>query len=148
VGAIGAALGGIVAAPLRRRFGFGAAFLGASVLQAVAAAGMGLSPGTRAATGFAAIWSVGMILRGVVTMSLRQQITPDHLLGRVTAAFWTLGFASAPVGAALATWVAERAGVRQVLVATGVLLGLTTALAGVTPLRLARPESLPGPATP
>jgi MFS family permease len=148
VGATGAALGGIVAAPLRRRFGFGVAFIGASALDALAAVGMGLSPGSHVATGFAAIWSVGMILRGVVTMSLRQQITPDHLLGRVTAAFWTLGFASAPVGAALATWVAERAGVRPVLVATGVLLGLTTMLAGLTPLRLARPESVPGPGTP
>jgi MFS family permease len=145
VGATGAALGGIVAAPLRRRFGFGAAFIGASVLQTLAAAGMGLSPSSHVATGFGVIWSVGMILRGVVTMSLRQQITPDHLLGRVTAAFWTLGFASAPVGAALATWAAERAGVRPVLVATGGLLGITTVLLFFTPLRLARPESVRAP---
>jgi hypothetical protein len=83
-----------------------------------------------------------MTVRGVVTMSLRQQITPDHLLGRVTATFWTLGFASAPLGAALATWAAEHAGVRPVLVVTGTLLLLVTGLAGFTPLRLARPESV------
>jgi hypothetical protein len=75
-------------------------------------------------------------------MSLRQQITPDHLLGRVTAAFWTLCFASAPVGAALATWAAEHVGVRPVLVVQGGLLALTTALVGLTPLRLARPETV------
>jgi hypothetical protein len=83
-----------------------------------------------------------MTVRGVVTMSLRQQITPDHLLGRVTATFWTLGFASAPLGAALATWAAEHAGVRPVLLVTGALLLVVTGLAGFTPLRLAHPESL------
>ena len=78
---------------------------------------------------------------GRLAVSLRQQITPDYLLGRVTAAFWTLCFASAPVGAALATWTAERVGVRPVLVVTGGLLALTTAVVGLTPLRLARPET-------
>jgi hypothetical protein len=87
------------------------------------------------------IWAAGTTVRKIITMSLRQQITPDHLLGRVTAAFWTLCFASAPVGAALATWTAERVGVRPVLVVTGGLLALTTALVGLTPLRLARPET-------
>jgi MFS family permease len=142
LGAVGAALGGLVAAPSRRRFGFGVSFLGASVLQGLAIAGMGLSWASSVAVGCAALWSAGMTVRGVVTMSLRQQITPDHLLGRVTATFWTLGFASAPLGAALATWIAEHAGVRPVLVVTGTLLLVVTGLAGFTPLRLARPESV------
>jgi hypothetical protein len=142
LGAGGAALGGLVAAPLRRRLGFGVCFIGSSVLQAFAIAGMGLSRASAVAMGFTAVWSAGMSLRGVVTMSLRQQITPDHLLGRVTATFWTLGFASAPVGAALATWAAEHAGVRPVLVVTGALTLLVTGLVGFTPLRLARPESV------
>jgi hypothetical protein len=43
LGAVGAAVGGFVAAPSRRRFGFGVSFLGASVLQGLAIAGMGLS---------------------------------------------------------------------------------------------------------
>lgn len=145
LGAVGAALGGVVTAPVRRRFGFGACFIGASALEAVAVAGVGLSPATYAVMGFALIWAAGTTVRKIITMSLRQQITPDHLLGRVTAAFWTLCFASAPVGAALATWTAERVGVRPVLVVTGGLLALTTALVGLTPLRLARPETAAHP---
>ncbi len=140
--AVGAVLGGLGAAPSRRRFGFGVSFLGASVLQGLSIAGMGLSQAGVVTVGCAAVWSAGMTLRGVVTMSLRQQITPDHLLGRVTATFWTLGFASAPLGAAVATWAAEHVGVRPVLVVTGTLLLLVTGLAGFTPLRFARPESL------
>ena len=44
-------------------------------------------------------------------MSLRQEVTPDHLLGRVTAAFWTIHFSLGPLGAALLTWAAGRFGV-------------------------------------
>jgi MFS family permease len=46
LGAAGAALGGLSTAPVRRRFGFGASFIGASALEAVAVAGVGLSPAT------------------------------------------------------------------------------------------------------
>ena len=28
-------------------------------------------------------------VRGVNTVTLRQEVTPDHMLGRVTASFWT-----------------------------------------------------------
>ena len=48
-------------------------------------------------------------------MSLRQQITPDHLLGRVTAAFWTIHFSLGPVGVALLTWTAGHFGVEASL---------------------------------
>ncbi len=48
---------------------------------------------------------------GICSMSLRQQVTPDHLLGRVTAAFWTIHFSLGPLGAALLTWTAGHYGV-------------------------------------
>ena len=39
--AVGAVMGALSAAPLRRRFGFGACFVGATVLQGVALMSMG-----------------------------------------------------------------------------------------------------------
>lgn len=41
-------------------------------------------------------------------MSLRQLVTPDALLGRVTAAFWTIHYSLAPLGAAVFTPIRER----------------------------------------
>ena len=51
-----------------------------------------------------------MVLYGIIPVawSLRQQVTPDHLLGRVTSAFWTVHFSLGPVGAAVLAWAADR----------------------------------------
>jgi hypothetical protein len=68
-------------------------------------------------------------------MSLRQQVTPAHLLGRVSAAFWTVIAAAGPVGALLATSLAEVNGAATVLMGMG-LLGVMVAVAGLfTPAR-------------
>jgi hypothetical protein len=74
-------------------------------------------------------------------MSLRQQITPDHLLGRVTAAFWTLNSAPGPIGAALLTILAARFGAPAVLVGMGACF-TAIALVGLrTPARARYPEA-------
>ncbi|MGH1553056.1 hypothetical protein ACRAWF_16695 [Streptomyces sp. L7] len=50
-------------------------------------------------------------MAGTCSMSLPpQEVTPEHLLGRVTSAFWTVHYAAAPIGAAVLTWAAERRG--------------------------------------
>lgn len=54
---------------------------------------------------------------GTCSMSLRQEVTPEPLLGRVTAAFWTLHYSAAPIGAAVLTWAAEHQGTAPVGVA-------------------------------
>jgi glycine cleavage system pyridoxal-binding protein P len=58
-------------------------------------------------------------------MTLRQELTPDHLLGRVTAAFWTMLTVPAALGADVNARLAERFGVAPVLtVAGGAVVGL------------------------
>jgi ABC-type amino acid transport system permease subunit len=79
---------------------------------------------------------------GVCSMSLRQEVTPDHLLGRVTSAFWTIHGAPGPVGAVLLGWAAARYGVGPVLVTAGAGCSLLAAVALFTPIRLAAPERL------
>jgi hypothetical protein len=58
--------------------------------------------------------------RSVLAMSYRQEITPDHRLGRVTAAFWTLINLPLPLGAALTTALAARIHTGPTLVASGI----------------------------
>jgi len=53
-------------------------------------------------------------------VALRQQVTPDHLPGRVTAAFWTMNSAPGPAGAAVLTALAARIGASAVLVGAGI----------------------------
>jgi len=67
---------------------------------------------------------------GIQYLSLRQAITPDRLLGRMTATMRFLTVAAAPLGSlaggVLATWV----GLRATLLTIGVL-GLALALGAV-----------------
>ena len=52
----------------------------------------------------------------VVTVSLRQRMTPDHLLGRVNATYRLFAWGSMPVGAVLGGLIAELLGIRWVFV--------------------------------
>ena len=46
----------------------------------------------------------------VITVSLRQRIVPDHLLGRVNAGYRLLAWGTMPIGAALGGLTASRFG--------------------------------------
>lgn len=142
-GALGTITGALLVARFRRRLGFGATWIGAVAVCAVAVAGIGSArsvPGVAALTA-AFLCCVG--IAGTCSMSLRQEVTPDHLLGRVTSAFWTLHYSAAPAGAALLTWAAQRHGTAPVCLAAGASLLLTAALALLTPVRRSRPELPP-----
>ena len=60
----------------------------------------------------------------IITVSLRQRITPDRLLGRVNAGYRFFAWGAMPIGALLGGLVAEVFGVVAVFVAAG-LGGLT-----------------------
>ncbi|MEY3019404.1 MAG: hypothetical protein RLZZ272_388, partial [Actinomycetota bacterium] len=63
------------------------------------------------ALAFAATSGMGVVWN-VITVSLRQTIIPDHLLGRVNSAYRFLGWGAMPIGAALGGLVARIAGLR------------------------------------
>jgi MFS family permease len=135
VGGVAAAFG---AGPLRRAFGFGACWLGAVVLIGAAIAVTGVSRSLPVVAAAAAVFMFGMTLAGVCSMTLRQEVTPDHLLGRVTSAFWTVHNASGPMGAAALTVLAARHGVTSVSLAAGAFCLLIVGVGLLTPLRAAR----------
>jgi hypothetical protein len=55
---------------------------------------------------------VAVVLWNVVTVSLRQRITPDRLLGRLNAGYRLVGWGSMPLGALLGGVAAEVLGLR------------------------------------
>ncbi|ETK32661.1 MFS transporter [Microbispora sp. ATCC PTA-5024] len=139
-GSLGAAL---LAGPLRGRFGFGPTWIGAYALGGLAVAALGLVTSVPAVAVLAAAFLFCTGAAGISSMSLRQEITPDHLLGRVTSAFWTVHSALGPVGAAALTWAAAREGTAAVFAAAGTAC-LAAALGAVwTPLGRSRPSPEP-----
>ncbi|MEW2379572.1 MFS transporter [Micromonospora sp. NPDC047812] len=147
--ALGTVVGALLVAPLRRRRGFGITWIGAHAVCGLAIVGIGVVGSVRGVTVLTAVYLCGVSVGGICSMSLRQEITPDHLLGRVTSAFWSTHYALGPAGAAVLTWAAGRYGVTAVtLVAgTGCLL---VAVGGLfTPVRRAGSEPVTRrPATP
>lgn len=142
VAATGAIAGGLLAAPARRRWGFGVCYLGSAIVEGVVLAGIGLAPAAAGVAALAAGFTFLEILKGVNSIALRQQVTPDHLLGRVTAAFWTINSAPGPVGAACFTALAAWSGAPLALALIG-LAFTTIALLGLrSPARARRPEAM------
>jgi MFS family permease len=139
--AFGAVTGGLCAPIVCRRIGFGRCLLGGTLLQALSLIMMGISHTYGVFLVTAITWAMSMIVRRIAYISLRQMVTPDHLLGRVTAACWTLSAAFTPVGAALSTRIAESIGPRIVLSAMGILLILVVLAALPSPISARSAES-------
>ncbi|MER5791640.1 MFS transporter [Streptomyces sp. NPDC001980] len=135
VGAVGTVTGALLVARLRRRLGFGPTWIGTTAVCGLAFAGLGRLHTVPAVAVVTAVYLACVGMAGTCSMSLRQEITPEPLLGRVTSAHWTLQYSLAPVGAAVLTWAAERYGTAPVAAAAGACCTLI-ALAGLcTPIR-------------
>jgi MFS family permease len=141
--ALGTVAAALAVAPLRRRLGFGACWTGSVLLCGLAVGGLGMSGTVPVAALLAAVYLGCTSVAGICSMSLRQQITPDHLLGRVTAAFWTIHFSLGPIGVALLTWTAGHFGVEPACLASAALCLLLGGLALATPIRRRSPEPVP-----
>ncbi|HEU5430408.1 MAG TPA: MFS transporter, partial [Thermomicrobiales bacterium] len=139
IASLGAVAAGVATARLRRRFGFGPLFIAAFFVEGVTLLAMGAGPLPIALGLIAIVYTFSDSIRGVITMSLRQELTPDHLLGRVTAAFWTVFAAPGPIGAVLLTRLGERIGATGALAAAGVIVLGLAVLAVASPVRVRAP---------
>ena len=144
VAALGALAAAAAAAPLRTRFGFAACWIGAGLLMGAAVTLLGHTHDLPSLAMLTACVGFAEAIRGINTMTLRQEITPDALLGRVTAAFWTVLTFPAAVGAALNGRLAERWGVAPTLAGLGLAMVALMLAATRTPITTPPPprESL------
>lgn len=145
-GGPGSLIAMLAAGPLARRFG-----LGRTILVAAALAGPGdflLPIAARDAFYTIPILMVATLLRGFwVTLydlhqvSLRQAITPSHLLGRMTASVRFLIWGVTPLGALLGGWLGSTVGLRPTLLIAAT--GTTLACLWLLPAPLRRLRTLP-----
>ena len=109
---------------LNRRFGFGRTMLGGMLGSGVAWLTIGAASGTQLAASL--LFGLGLLVLDFSSMvffvnylTLRQAVTPDRLLGRVTATMICLTVATAPIGALAGGWIAELAGLRVTILLAG-----------------------------
>ncbi|WP_461079581.1 MFS transporter [Streptomyces deserti] len=135
LGALGTISGALLVARLRRRLGFGPTWTGSVAVCGLAFAGLGWARDVPAVAALTAAFLACAGMAGTCSMSLRQEVTPEPLLGRVTSVFWTLQYAAAPLGAAVLTWAAELRGTTPVALAAGACCVLIALAALFTPIR-------------
>ncbi len=125
-GGLGCIVAAATAERLAARFGVGPMIVHALTATAVAWQLYGLVAGpvwlATVALGLAMLlFDFGGVMFGIQYLSLRQAITPDRLLGRMTATMRFLTVAAAPLGSLAGGAVATAIGLRSTLLAIGVL---------------------------
>lgn len=119
--AAGGFLGGLVAHRAQRRIGR-ARSMTLSVLGMigyVTAPAVTTNVAVLAAVFFAG--GITLMLWNITTVSFRQRVTPDHLLGRVNSCYRLVAWGTRPLGAALGGALGEWFGVRSVFALMGVV---------------------------
>ena len=111
-GAVGSIVGSVFATRIIRSVGPGRALLAAVVISALANFVVALTSNAYLVGVMGAIGSLVAIVWNVITVSLRQAIIPDELLGRVNSVYRFLGWGMMPIGAALGGLVASAFGLR------------------------------------
>jgi MFS family permease len=139
VGALGTVAGALSVAAIRRALGFGVAWIGGVAVCGLALAAVGSAGGVGATAALTALFLGCVSVAGTCSMSLRQEVTPEHLLGRVTSAHWTIHYSAAPAGAAVLTWAAQHYGTAWACLVAGVCCLLIAVLALLTPVRSPTP---------
>jgi MFS family permease len=135
IGALGTITGALLVARIRRGLGFGRTWTTAVALCGLAFAGLGWAREVPVVAALSGVFLACGGIAGTCSMSLRQEVTPEPLLGRVTSAFWTLHYSAAPAGAAALTWAAERYGTGPAALVAGCCCVGIAAVALFTPVR-------------
>jgi MFS family permease len=139
-------------APLNARFGFGPTMLFALGGTGVAWLVLGAATGGYLVASLT--FGLGLFLLDFSAMTffinyltLRQTVTPDRLLGRVTATMICLTVATAPLGGLAGGWIAEHWGLRVTILLAGAgALAMIPLMAWTSPL--ARMRTMPTPHEP
>jgi MFS family permease len=120
LGGLGAVLGSAVAPRVIRAVGFGPAFIAGTALACAAPVLVPLAtPGTVMAGPLVALSSMltglGVTISVIGSVTLRQSVAPERLLGRVNAVMRLASYGALPLGALLAGAIASATSVRTAL---------------------------------
>jgi MFS family permease len=139
VGGASSLFGAFAAERLVRRFGFGRTIIGAAILAGVTLLLPPLAHGPVAVCaaflGVAQLFDMAWPIYNINELSLRQAVTPNHLLGRVNAAMHLLFHGVLPVGALAGGMLAELLGLRIVMLAGALGFLLSTFWLLLSPVR-------------
>jgi len=143
-GGFGAVVVSLLAGPLRRRWRFSIIVLATLAVEGLATIGLGLTSTYALALVLWACYSGVGVLFTINTLSLRQQIVPNRLLGRVMSVSRMLAASTLPIGSLAGSFVISATGdIGVVYIVIGVITLVVTLVFSRSPLGRAE-RYLPG----
>jgi MFS family permease len=127
--AVGSVLGGLFGARIVAALGPGRSLVASIAGFGFPTAAVGLASNAFVVAGLFWIAGIFIVVWNIITVSLRQQLIPDHLLGRVNSVYRFVGWGSIPVGAFVGGVVAEAFGLRAGWLISGLVIAVTLVLA-------------------
>jgi MFS family permease len=100
-GAAGGLVGSFVASRISKRIGQGASLFSSILVSALTLLITGLTSSALVVWAMFAVGSFFAVLWNVITVSLRQALIPDRMLGRVNSVYRFLGWGMMPIGSLL-----------------------------------------------
>jgi MFS family permease len=141
IGGIGTIIGAASARAIGERLGIGRALILACALFVVATVLVAAAPAAAPipfliASGL--IQGPGVMIINVNALSLRQAVTPDHLLGRVNATGRWIAWGTIPLGALVGGILGTTIGLRETIAISSMGGLIAAGLLGLSPLRTLR----------
>jgi MFS family permease len=121
--AVGSVIASLVTSRLESRFGPGRVVWAAVILTGLAFVVPAITSNVLLVAGGFLIAGFAGVSWNIITVSFRQRITPDALLGRMNATYRLFAWGTQPIGALLGGIVAELFGLEAVFVLAAVLVG-------------------------
>lgn len=135
VGSIGALLASLNLPRFRAKIRAGWITIAGLAVSGVSLFGFAMSGTIAAASMFYLLWSGASTLIIMNGITLRQQLTPDHLQGRVHAGGRMIAYGGSPIGALIGGLTAASIGAQPTYAAMSLVMLLLFAIALRTPLR-------------
>jgi MFS family permease len=135
--AAGALLGGLIAERVQQAIGRASTLTLSVVLNAAYVITLATTTNIAAIAAVAFISGAANMMWNVTTVSFRQRITPDHLLGRLNSVYRLLAWGTRPLGAAAGGLIGQAFGIRSVFIVSGLIT-----IAVLIPNRLITNESM------
>lgn len=145
--AAGSLLGAAVAAAVQARLGTRLALTAAALIAGFSVISLALTRTFAVAATAMFILGVAAMTLNIIAVTLRQQRTPEHLLGRVSGAFGVLNVASAPAVAPISGLIGVHFGLPAALAVAGTCICAAAPLlaGGINPAPEPPPEPDPQP---
>lgn len=129
--AVGSIAGSFLAARLEARLGPGRVVWASVATIALTVAAPAFTSNVVVVSATLVLSGFAVIAWNVITVSLRQRIVPDALLGRVNASYRLFAWGTQPLGALLGGVIAELFGLTAVFVVGAALIGSLVAMRGI-----------------